>query len=239
MSSLEQSPARPATVSVDAELGRQMVESQILRDRMKAFELQQAQVYQDFIGGADAFGEDIVKVLDVRLFPRLDAMFEGAKREAQERISGLTPGYFADKMDLQLTDFESRFAASIYQFSALREAFERTEMKIVAATERMDAIWADQDSSGVGGWRTVMRSVSSYVDKNRDTTVDSDRFKGPEEVREPSQPAIPDFNCPKCYKQEVRRLYRNTVFEEMLRIVAVAPYRCNACHAKFYRMRVN
>lgn len=242
MNSLEQPAARADSAlpaGVDAGLARQMVESQNLRDSMKGYELQQSRVYQDFIGGAGVFAKDIVEVLDKRFYPRLDVMFTNAKTAVTERMSLLTPERFADKTDGHLADFEARFETSILQFATLREEFALTEFKIFEATDRMDAIWNDQDANGIGGWRLVMRAVSAFVEKNKELQPPDPLglFRGQEELRGPSQPAIPNFVCPRCHQEEVRRLYRNTIFQEALRVFWIAPYRCHACHKNFYRMR--
>jgi hypothetical protein len=234
MSSLEAAdPQQPAA------LPSQMFESQNLRDTMMVYEQQQASLYENFIGGAGAFATDIVEVLDQRFFPRIDAMFAGAKTGVAGRMAVLTPDRFAQQTEIQLTGFETRFAASIEQFATVREEFSRTERKIVDATERLDAIWADQDPAGMGGWRLVMRSVAAFVEKNKEQQpVDRmERIRGQEEVRAPSPPAILNLSCPKCHQQEVRRLHRETLLEEVLRVASIAPYRCRACGEKFYRMR--
>lgn len=41
--------------------------------------------------------------------------------------------------------------------------------------------------------------------------------------------------CPKCTSANVRRAYRNGVWEEFLRLFFIAPFRCRACRHKFYR----
>ncbi|MGD1068755.1 MAG: hypothetical protein ABSB15_01330 [Bryobacteraceae bacterium] len=41
--------------------------------------------------------------------------------------------------------------------------------------------------------------------------------------------------CPHCTSTNVRRAYRQGLFEELLRLFFVAPFRCRACRHKFYR----
>ncbi|MDP9054153.1 MAG: hypothetical protein M3N93_07590 [Acidobacteriota bacterium] len=41
--------------------------------------------------------------------------------------------------------------------------------------------------------------------------------------------------CPNCTSTNVRRAYRKGLWEEMLRLFFLAPYRCRACRHKFYR----
>jgi hypothetical protein len=192
--------------------------------------------------GVDAFAEDIAEdiaeVLEQRFFPRLDSMFASAKAGAAERVAVLTPDAFAQKTEVQLADLEARFAASIEQFSTVREEFARMELRVLEATARLDAIWADQDTTGIGGWRLVMRAVTASVKKNREQPAGRmDQFRVQEEVRVPSRPAILNLSCPKCHLREVRRLRRDTMLEEALRVLFIAPYRCHACGEKFHRMR--
>ncbi len=41
--------------------------------------------------------------------------------------------------------------------------------------------------------------------------------------------------CPNCTSTDVRRAMRRGMFEEFLRLFAIAPFRCRACRHKFYR----
>jgi hypothetical protein len=41
--------------------------------------------------------------------------------------------------------------------------------------------------------------------------------------------------CPNCTSTNVRRAYRQGLWEEILRIFFLAPFRCRACRHKFYR----
>ena len=41
--------------------------------------------------------------------------------------------------------------------------------------------------------------------------------------------------CPNCTSTDVRRANRKGFFEEFLRLVFIAPFRCRACRHKFYR----
>jgi hypothetical protein len=41
--------------------------------------------------------------------------------------------------------------------------------------------------------------------------------------------------CPKCTSTNVRRANRHGLWEEMLRLFFIAPFRCRACRHKFYR----
>jgi hypothetical protein len=41
--------------------------------------------------------------------------------------------------------------------------------------------------------------------------------------------------CPHCTSTNVRRAYRKGLWEELLRLFFIAPFRCRACRRKFYR----
>jgi hypothetical protein len=41
--------------------------------------------------------------------------------------------------------------------------------------------------------------------------------------------------CPNCTSTNVRRAYRQGLWEEFLRVFFIAPFRCRACRHKFYR----
>ena len=42
-------------------------------------------------------------------------------------------------------------------------------------------------------------------------------------------------HCPACTSPNIRRAYRSGLWDEMLRFVFIAPFRCRACRHKFYR----
>lgn len=41
--------------------------------------------------------------------------------------------------------------------------------------------------------------------------------------------------CPNCTSTDVRRAYRKGLYEEFLRLLFLAPFRCRSCRHKFYR----
>lgn len=41
--------------------------------------------------------------------------------------------------------------------------------------------------------------------------------------------------CPNCTSTNIRRAYRNGIWDEFLRLFFIAPFRCRACRHKFYR----
>jgi hypothetical protein len=241
MSSLEESPAysRPATIpnQIDADLARQLFEGQNLRDGLKEFEQKQSRIFENFLGGATVFAEEVADGLDERFVPRLDAMFKKTLNETGLRISTLTPDSLVLQTEVLMVDFESRFETTVEQFSKAREEFTNTETNLLAAVDQMDAIWANQDQTGIGGWRLVLRAVSAFVDEETQSAADPmERYRG-EDVRDrrPSAPAIPGMFCRKCHVQEMRRLHRTTLVEEVLRLASLAPYRCHGCGKKSFR----
>ena len=46
---------------------------------------------------------------------------------------------------------------------------------------------------------------------------------------------LPDVYCPRCTSVNVRRANRSGMWDELLRLFFVAPFRCRACRHKFYR----
>jgi hypothetical protein len=54
----------------------------------------------------------------------------------------------------------------------------------------------------------------------------------PEEIGEYGKDAF----CPRCTSTNVRRAYRKGIWEQMLRVFFLAPFRCRACRHKFYRV---
>ena len=49
----------------------------------------------------------------------------------------------------------------------------------------------------------------------------------------------PSLYCPRCMGRHIRRANRANLFEECLRLLGIAPFRCRACRHKFYRFQAH
>ena len=228
------SPSSPLGSELDAQLARQMFESQNLRDTLDTYERQRARVLEAFSGGTAALTADVAGILDQRFVPRMNGIVDGAKLQVSQRLQNLSADAVVTRAEAGLSDLESRFAQSLERFAKLREGCFQTEQALVSAAERMEALWMDQDEAGVGGWRIVMRSVANYVEQQKvPPPSPQDQFRGEDENSR--LPPIINMPCPKCHSREVRRLERKNVLEDVLRLFSVAPFRCHACEISFYR----
>jgi hypothetical protein len=48
-------------------------------------------------------------------------------------------------------------------------------------------------------------------------------------------PAAPSRACPRCGSNDLRRSGKRTLFDRLLRLFSLKPYRCRACRARFHR----
>jgi hypothetical protein len=48
-------------------------------------------------------------------------------------------------------------------------------------------------------------------------------------------PAAPSRTCPRCGSDDLRRSGKRTLFDRVLRLFALKPYRCRACRVRFHR----
>jgi hypothetical protein len=53
--------------------------------------------------------------------------------------------------------------------------------------------------------------------------------------REIDEPPGKYGHCPSCTSPNIRRAYRHGLWDELLRLFFIAPFRCRACRHKFYR----
>jgi len=49
----------------------------------------------------------------------------------------------------------------------------------------------------------------------------------------------PSLCCPRCMGRHIRRANRANFFEECLRLLGIAPFRCRSCRHKFYRLQAH
>ncbi len=48
----------------------------------------------------------------------------------------------------------------------------------------------------------------------------------------------PSLHCPRCTSRHIRRASRANFFEECIRLLGLAPFRCRSCRHRFYRFRL-
>jgi len=72
--------------------------------------------------------------------------------------------------------------------------------------------------------------------------VMSDSAEGTVILDEPSRVnavEYPSLYCPRCMGRHIRRANRANLFEECLRLLGIAPFRCRGCRHKFYRFQAH
>lgn len=241
LSSLEQpTPARGTTLpsSVDTLFARQMFELQNLRDAMKSCQERQAQLFLSSSEWASAIGPEMGQIIQRKLEPRMNSIFERASRESIERSARVTADRLAERIESRLSGMEQRFKESIQEFATLQRNSVATELAVLKAAERLDTIWDNQDAEGIGAWRITMRELAATVGWEKyEPRTGREQFAAESGEEKSSHPPIAGLICPKCEAEEVRRLARESFLEELLRVVFVAPYRCRSCGERFYRMR--
>jgi hypothetical protein len=127
----------------------------------------------------------------------------------------------------RLTAIERALQSSLQQLEHVRDATLRSYSQTGDFGERLDGIWNEQDSSGVGGWRLWLRKAWAEVTE-RPGREDA-RLAGEERTLSPG------MLCPKCGEMEGRRRPRYTMLEIVMRGFYVAPYRCSRCRHHYYK----
>lgn len=225
--------------SVEALFARQMFELQHLRDAMKGCRERQSQLFKSSSECATAIGPEMAEIVQRQIAPHFQNIFTRVADESGARSKRIAEDQLALRIESRLAPIEARFRQSIQEFAKLREDSIATERAVLKAGERLDALWENQDESGIGPWRRTVRDIAAAAGwESYEPRSPREHFLGESGEDKPSRPAIPNMSCPKCGAEEVRRLARDSFIEELLRLVAIAPYRCRDCGERFYRMRV-
>jgi chaperonin cofactor prefoldin len=162
-------------------------------------------------------GEHIDK-LETKL---VDSFREMGQRVVEESTEALTA-----QLDGRISSLEQISALQTDTINLLRDSSRESEQKVSGVVSSIEQALGD----AVPGFRLAPPSHLP-PQLNAETEV-----REPVRIRERSVDDAKDGKfCPNCTSTSVRRATRHGVWEEVLRLFFLAPYRCRACRHKFYR----
>jgi hypothetical protein len=162
----------------------------------------------------DQVGEHIQK-LEAKLLSDFKAMGQRAVEESTAVLSG----QLGDRIDTleQISSIQSRTIVN------LRDSSKVADEQVSSVVNSLE--------------RTLSAAVPGFqLEASR---YPHPQVESPAEVIKTDSRELDAFEghgfCPKCTSTNVRRANRHGLWEEMLRLFFIAPFRCRACRHKFYR----
>jgi hypothetical protein len=170
----------------------------------------------------DQVGEHFQKLED-KLLKDFQEMGQKAIEESTAAIS--------DQLNDRIETLEEISALQHETINHLRDTSRIADKKVTSVVNSIEKTL----SGVVPGFQLepsafIPASGPALLDKDKSNTelVPSD----PRELQE----VIGKYGfCPKCTSTKIRRAYRHGVWENLLRLFFIAPFRCRACRHKFYR----
>ena len=182
---------------------------------------------------AEQFKEDLPSMITEQVGEHMQKLetkllkdFETLGKRAIEESTNVLTETLGDRLD----SLEKVSAIQSQTLASLRDSSKVAEERVSTAVNSIEKTL----SGAVPGFRLEPSAFSA-------PTMASPLLEsaGPsaELIRPEHEPE--DFEgrlyCPKCTSTRIRRANRSGMFEEMLRLFFIAPFRCRACRHKFYR----
>ena len=164
----------------------------------------------------DHVGEHIQK-LETKLLHDFKAMGQRAIDESTNVLNE----QFNDRLETleQISALQSRTIVN------LRDSSKIADEKVSTVVNSIEKTLAE----AVPGFKLEPSAFSSPLLDATSTEVVKSAPREVEETRGQSG------YCPKCTSTNVRRANRSGIWEEVLRLFFIAPFRCRACRHKFYK----
>jgi hypothetical protein len=157
-----------------------------------------------------------------------------------------TPGHVAAELELGVH-------ALIEQ--QIGRHFEQFEIALLRNFQRVTAYIAHENAKALGNQLENRIQILELLSARQSATLA--RLSAPDETSGPNgimpwlpapDPQVdvtpapeaieyPSLICPRCSSNHVRRASRSSFFEEFIRLVGMAPYRCRGCRHRFYRLQ--
>ncbi|HEX4276640.1 MAG TPA: hypothetical protein VHZ74_14870 [Bryobacteraceae bacterium] len=163
----------------------------------------------------DQVGEHIQKLED-----KLLKNFKRMGQQAIEESTAVLNDQLSERIDTleQISSIQSRTIVN------LRDSSRIAEQKVSSVVNSIEKTLSD----AVPGFRLEASQypqpqIESNTEVIKADPRDLEELKGKHGF------------CPNCTSTNVRRAYRQGLWEEFLRLFFIAPFRCRACRHKFYR----
>jgi len=163
----------------------------------------------------DHVGEQIQK-LESRL---LNDFRQLGKKAVEESTAVLN-----DQLSERIKTLEQVSSIQSRTITNLRDSSKVAEQKVSSVVNTMEKTLSD----AVPGFRLEASRYATPLIEPSTELVKTE----PVEI---DMPKTRYGFCPNCTSTNVRRAYRQGMFEEFLRLFFIAPFRCRACRHKFYR----
>jgi len=179
-------------------------------------------------------------------------------RERAEKLKAELPSIIQDRVGEHITKLENKLLSDFKEMGqrALDESTAVLNEQLGSRIDTLEQISSIQTRT-IGNLRDSSRvaeqkvsSVVNSIEKTLSNAVPGFRLEAsqyPQAQIEASNPFVKDEErdvddvgakygfCPNCTSTNVRRAYRKGLWEEILRVFFIAPFRCRACRHKFYR----
>jgi hypothetical protein len=185
------------------------------------------------------------------------ALEVGRDRERAERLTHQLPSLIEDRVGEHIQKLESKLLKDFQQIG--RKAMDESAALLneqlgdrIATLEQISSIQSRtitnlRDSSKAADHKVA--SVVTSIEQTLSGAVPGFRLEAPkyaqpqleqsavahERVEDDGEDRGESGFCPKCTSTNIRRANRHGLWEEVLRLFFLAPYRCRACRHKFYR----
>lgn len=179
-------------------------------------------------------------------------------RDRAEKLKAELPSIIQDRVGEHITRLENKLLSDFKEMGqrALDESTAVLNDQLGSRIDTLEKISSIQTRT-IGNLRDSSRvaeqkvsSVVNSIEKTLSSAVPGFRLEAsqyPQPQLEASSPFVKDEErdmddgsakygfCPNCTSTNVRRAYRKGLWEEILRVFFIAPFRCRACRHKFYR----
>jgi len=186
---------------------------------------------------------------------RLEAEVEALRTQQQAaRLKAELPALIEDRVGEHIQKLENKLLKDFEQMGQ-RAVDESTAVLSESLNDRLETLEqiSSIQSKTIGNLRDSSRAaeqkVSSVVNSIEQTLsnavpgfrLEPSRYAQPQIEKPAPVPDPEDAEagkygfCPCCTSTNVRRAYRQGIWEQILRAFFFAPYRCRACRQKFYK----
>jgi hypothetical protein len=204
--------------------GRSNPLREVLAERTRAAEITRLrQNERDFAG-------DSPSLIDERVGAQMDRletkMVEGF-REMGQRVVEESTNMLTSSLDGRISQLEEISQIQTETINRLRDSSKDSEQKVSGVVDTIERALGD----AVPGFRLA---PPAHLPPQLNSPEETRQLEKAKE-RSVEDLKIPGAYCPKCTSTNVRRASRAGMWEEILRLFFIAPFRCRACRHKFYR----
>jgi hypothetical protein len=175
-----------------------------------------------------------------QVLPRISTSFVTLMTAVEGRaaaLSGARATELEDEFAARLYSLERRNAAADTQLAELRAACTETYRRFSEVNERLDQIWFDDNTEGLGGWRETVQKLNLEKAANDKTPLEAFRRDSAMGEDEAEATAATGITCPMCGERSGRRKPRTGMKDDLLGMAGIAPFWCSRCMVRFYRFQ--